>query len=305
VCHVSRVSSFKSEPLTQKIMLRSDLRESLLEPSQPSDRKPRWWAGGVTLCIGAALYIWLTSRLPRLPVPSSLMACDDGGAVFVIRHGEKSSQPLPGSPEELGLNATGWKRAHKLPQLVETGAWPRFTHIFASSPRGPNGILRERQTVEPLAEELGILINDTFAKEDTEALASATLQTLRVSCGARVLISWEHCRNSWLLMALGCSSSRCRACWGDGVYDAVYELRYPKSKTAATPSLRVSHEGFATDVQGLDGYQCASGERLQHTRCELPDGRWIGTQVHPVDIVRGQRQARDSWALARLIAYPV
>ena len=291
----------------KKNMRPSDLRESLLEAeaaydSKQSSHRPRWWASvGVALCFGC---LSLTSRLPRLSAASSLKACEDEGTVFVIRHGEKSPQPQPGSPEERGLNTTGWKRAHFLPKLVETGVWPRFTHIFASSPRGPSGILRERQTVEPLAEMLGgVLINDSFAKEDTVALASAILETLRGSCGASVLISWEHCRNSWLLMALGCSSPQCRACWGDGVYDAVFELRYPTTRTA--PSLRISREGFATDVQGFDGYQCASGERLQHTRCELPGGRWLGTPVRPVDVVRIQREARDSWALARLIAYPV
>ena len=88
--------------------------------------------------------------------------------VWVIRHGEKSSNPEPGSSEELGLNATGLARAQHLAMLVEAGRWPRFSAVYASSPQP---VLREKQTVEPLAAAIGVPVNDSFAQRDGEVRA--------------------------------------------------------------------------------------------------------------------------------------
>ena len=211
------------------------------------------------------------------------------GVVFVIRHGEKSEHPTPGSPDVLGLNVTGWQRARHLRELVEIGSWPRFTHIFASSPAARPYALRERQTVTPIADALGLVINDTFSQAETDRLAETVLDVVKNECSARVIISWEHCRLPSLLRMLGCNRSNCCACWPDGAYDSLFELRYSTSSPTLAPSVSLSRELFTNDA-GLreNEYECADARHLIDTRCQLPNGSWLGTwsQRTPVRVQR-------------------
>ena len=77
---------------------------------------------------------------------------------------------------------------------METGSWPHFDRIFATSVETPPHTLREMQTVQPLAASIGLDIDLSFAKEDTALLGEAVSGLARRSCGSAILISWEHCR---------------------------------------------------------------------------------------------------------------
>ena len=193
--------------------------------------------------------------------------------VWVIRHGEKSPDPAPDSPEVRGLNATGVARAQHLRMLVETGRWPRFRAVYASSPLAPPYVLREVQTVEPLAAAIGVPVNASFAQTDGEALAAAA-RAHASGCGGVVLISWEHCRIPALLDLLDCAAEQCAACWPDGAYDHVERLQIePDGSVQRLPPTR---EGFRNDTLGFDGYECEDPLHSQGTRCALPDGRVLG-----------------------------
>mmetsp|Transcript_23566 Transcript_23566/g.38886 ORF Transcript_23566/g.38886 Transcript_23566/m.38886 type:complete len:296 (+) Transcript_23566:202-1089(+) len=202
-----------------------------------------------------------------------------GSDVWVIRHGEKSATPAPGSPEALGLNSTGLRRAEHLQKLAADGTWPSFTRIYATSFAAPPHVLREAQTVWPLAATLNLPVDLSFAKEDTDALARFLLALVRNRCGERVLISWEHCRIPQLLVGLGCTTAVCSRCWADGVYDELFQLHYTGGDNSGPPELRITHEGFARDVPGYHKYECAGSERIGHTHCQLPNGTWLGSEL--------------------------
>lgn len=196
--------------------------------------------------------------------------------VWVIRHGEKSEHPEPGSSDVLGLNATGMLRAQHLRQLVVDGKWPRFSHVYATSPYEAPFVRREWQTVEPLASELGVPVDTTFTKEQTDRVAIGALRAVREgACGQRVLISWEHCRIPSLLMALGCTSNACVRCWPDGVYDSFFVL----DVGSETLQVHEQQEGFARDVPGYAEYECAGPLRRPYSHCRYANGTWIGPIV--------------------------
>ena len=196
--------------------------------------------------------------------------------IWVIRHGEKTLAPTPGSREVLELNATGMRRAQFLKGLVSQGIWPRFSHVFASSPIPAGAALREWQTVEPLASALGLRVDLTFSQNETEALARAALEAARAGqCGDTVLIAWEHCRIPSLLMAMGCNHHECARCWPDGCYDTVVALDVNDEGAPNVRRATLRREGFAADVFGYKGYQCAVQEHRTYSRCQFADGTWL------------------------------
>ena len=209
---------------------------------------------------------------PRTKSDIDISSCKH--LVWVIRHGEKTLNPAPGSREVLELNATGFRRAQYLKSLVVKHDWPQFTHVFASSTSPPGAALREMQTVEPLASTLDLSVDLRFAQEETDALAKAALDAAHAStCGGSVLISWEHCRIPLLLSALGCDRTECSRCWADGVYDSVVVLGFDKEAGKVSATLR--REGFADDVLGYEGYQCARLDRERVGHCRFPNGTWL------------------------------
>ena len=78
--------------------------------------------------------------------------------VLIVRHAEKSTQPYSDPP----LSALGLVRAQK---LVHVAGEAGITGIFATQ------FVRTRQTVEPLAEYLGLTI-DEFGAHDIEGLVN-------------------------------------------------------------------------------------------------------------------------------------
>ena len=174
--------------------------------------------------------------------------------IWVIRHGEKSPNAKPGSPEVLELNITGWARAEHLAALVRDALWPTFTAVFASSPLLGKRVLRELQTVEAAAGLLGLQVNTEFAAADIDGIASAALATSRASCGI-VLVCWDHCRIPTLLVELGCTSPQCAACWPDGTYDRIDRLDVSGDQVRW---LEPRAEGFRPDIETVDSanFEC-------------------------------------------------
>jgi hypothetical protein len=109
--------------------------------------------------------------------------------VLIIRHGEKSDS---GS----GLSDSGQERAQALVGYFQNNpAVTRFgtpAAIYAMSPTNDDEAgLRPMLTVTPLANALGITVNDQYAREDVQTLSQSILSNAAYD-GKMVLVCWEH-----------------------------------------------------------------------------------------------------------------
>ena len=123
-----------------------------------------------------------------------------GTVVMVIRHGEKpeddDSGPgldANGVEDDSSLTAVGWDRAHRLVDLFDPAqgdprpglARPKAIYAAGANDNGEGQ--RTRETVQPLADRLGIPAVTTFGKGDEEKLIEHVL-----SQPGPTLISWQH-----------------------------------------------------------------------------------------------------------------
>src|SRR3954468_7918530 len=95
--------------------------------------------------------------------------------VMIIRHGEKPDGSSPGvdpdgKPDDKSLTAVGWNRAHHLVDLLAPTQGPprrglaKPTAIYAAGANDNGEGERTRETVQPLAQKLGITVNTDFGK---------------------------------------------------------------------------------------------------------------------------------------------
>jgi len=119
--------------------------------------------------------------------------------IMLIRHAEKPPGTGPphgvtidGVTDDESLTPRGWQRAGALVALFSgarsgPSALPVPTHLFASQV-GPNSSSRRpMETLQPLAERLGLAIDTHFLKEEVSALATGLRSTPGVP-----LVAWEH-----------------------------------------------------------------------------------------------------------------
>ena len=121
--------------------------------------------------------------------------------VMIIRHGEKpdgtdaSGQGVDPSsrPDDHSLTQTGWDRAYRLADLFDPTRGPpraglaRPAAVYAAGANDEGEGARTRETVAPLAERLGVVVDTGSGKGDEEALIESA------SAGpGPALISWAH-----------------------------------------------------------------------------------------------------------------
>src|SRR5690349_15181260 len=93
--------------------------------------------------------------------------------VMIVRHGEKPDASHPGvdaggNRDDSSLSAIGWNRAYTLVNLFAPAQGPprvgfaRPTAIYAASANANGEGRRTRETVQPLADALGIPVNTAF-----------------------------------------------------------------------------------------------------------------------------------------------
>lgn len=146
--------------------------------------------------------------------------------ILIIRHAEK---PPDGSKDH--LTREGNERARALvpfltqtPQLLGTN---RAVALFATrvSKTAPNNHTHE--TLEPLASELGLKINDAYRNSDYQALADRLLSD-PIFKDRTVVICWTHTYIPQLVKSLGISPEL--PAWNDRVYDRVLVITYEQRK---------------------------------------------------------------------------
>jgi hypothetical protein len=160
--------------------------------------------------------------------------------VILIRHGEK--------PEEgNGLNEAGFRRAEALVKFFETG--PAVTHygtpvaIYAMAQKNSDGSVRAIQTVTPLADALEININESYTRDQVDALVKNIMENPDYK-GRMVLVCWEHkviISIAAALAAYGASDQAVQNSlplhWPGDAFDRVWILDFTRNKVTAFQDL--------------------------------------------------------------------
>ncbi|KAJ5740716.1 hypothetical protein N7493_000588 [Penicillium malachiteum] len=102
--------------------------------------------------------------------------------VYLIRHGEK---PDDGD----GLSAEGLERAQCLRTVFGASSSYNIGHIMAQTPKSDGSRQRPYDTVEPLAEDLGLTV-DTSCDRDDPGCVKDVVDGYTGS--GNILICWEH-----------------------------------------------------------------------------------------------------------------
>lgn len=152
-----------------------------------------------TLTATLALALAAACATSGPPAPTATTTATTVTAVvMVIRHGEKpdgSEKGIDanGKTDKHSLTQTGWERAKGLVNLfAPTAAAPRPglarpEAIYAAGQDDDGDGERTRETVTPLAEDLGLTVDTTYAKGDEQALVEHVLAQ-----PGPTLISWQH-----------------------------------------------------------------------------------------------------------------
>ncbi|KAJ6036276.1 hypothetical protein N7540_000555 [Penicillium herquei] len=120
-----------------------------------------------------AISLWLLAA-------ASLAVADP--TVYLIRHGEK---PDDGD----GLSAEGLERAQCLRTVFGASSSYNIGHIMAQTPKSDGSRQRPYDTVEPLAEDLGLTV-DTSCDRDDPGCVKDVVDGYTGS--GNILICWEH-----------------------------------------------------------------------------------------------------------------
>jgi hypothetical protein len=142
--------------------------------------------------------------------------------VLIIRHAEKDE----GTPN---LSADGYQRAQLLVNYFETTpavtqyGTPVAIYAMAPKPGDPQSTERPIQTVTPLAQALGLKLNTSYTKKESDALVQEILSNPAYD-GKMVLICWEHNAISDVVASFGVTPQP--APWPDSDFGSVWEINY-------------------------------------------------------------------------------
>ena len=156
---------------------------------------------------------------------------DTGQVIMIIRHAEK---PLPknrvrgitssGRPDKRSLTVDGWMRAGALVELLAP-AWGeppdglrRPDAVYGSGAEHGRS-KRSIQTVEPLAEQLGVEVVDRFKPGDEAKLAAELAKR-----PGTTLVSWHHGSVGKIVKHLGDVTPEPPQHWPDDRFDVVWIL---------------------------------------------------------------------------------
>ena len=125
---------------------------------------------------------------------------EDDAPIMLIRHAEKPQDGEQavnsvGQPDERSLSVTGWMRAGA---LVRYFAMPeprnghsrivRPVHLLAARATDTRPSTRPSDTLQPLAQALGLKVDESWSSEDPLPELAAQLRQLQ----GPVLVCWRH-----------------------------------------------------------------------------------------------------------------
>jgi hypothetical protein len=163
------------------------------------------------------------------PSVNAPVSAAPGTLIMIIRHGEKPSganatagiDPA-GKPDKHSLTPIGWNRARALVGLFDPKqgsmrpGLARPTVIYAAGGADGEGT-RPRETVQPLAKDLDIPENTSFARgQETALIRQAASQP------GPTLISWQHGEIPAIAAAFGTVTPTPPASWPANRFDMVW-----------------------------------------------------------------------------------
>jgi len=175
--------------------------------------------------------------------------------VIIIRHAEKYEDP-----GQIHLSPKGRTRALALTELFQSD--PRVLEfgkpaaIIAQSPTGKKHSRRSIETVEPLANALGLPVISQFTYGQAEELVQ-WLKAQREYDGKAVLICMNHMEVDELAQALGVLDLRPRI-WPHETYDRLYILTY-----APKDGRLLSFRNLPQRLLFGDSYQAVAGRNAR------------------------------------------
>jgi hypothetical protein len=143
--------------------------------------------------------------------------------ILVVRHAEK---PIAGTSLSPAGEARAKAYGEYFKRLTVDGRPFRPDYLFAAS--DSTNSHRPRLTIEPVAAQLGITIDQRFSDQQFQGLAREILNRPH---GTNILICWHHGKIPQLLRALGADPKKLlpNGKWPDEVFDWLIELRYDGS----------------------------------------------------------------------------
>ncbi|KAH7024580.1 putative phosphoglycerate mutase family protein [Microdochium trichocladiopsis] len=123
---------------------------------------------------------------------------DYGATVYLIRHGEK---PADGGQ---GLSPAGEQRAECLRNVFGASSGYNIGYIIAEQPEGNGDRARPYETVKPLANDLGLMIDTSCKKKDAKCVAKLVRKYDGIG---NILICWEHGILTRIAEALGAENA--------------------------------------------------------------------------------------------------
>ncbi|HVC09096.1 MAG TPA: histidine phosphatase family protein [Elusimicrobiota bacterium] len=159
-------------------------------------------------------------------LPPAAASADAAGPaqVIIIRHAEK---PAVGN----NLSPRGEERAKALVGFFKTNpAVAQFgtpAAIYAMTPKADGKDARPLETVEPLANSLGLAVDTNVPKADVAGLAKAVMSD-PAGAGKMVLIAWEHHLIPAIAKAFGLTSAP--ETWPDDVFDRAWIINFDGGK---------------------------------------------------------------------------
>jgi hypothetical protein len=155
-------------------------------------------------------------------------------SISLIRHAEKQiggqlpqGVSIDGTPDPESLTPRGWQRAGAIvglfvPHDLEGGSSPGLptpSHLFASQIGPHSQSRRPIETLQPLAERLGLAIGEPFLQDELDGLVAAVLE-----CDGDVLVAWEHKRIPLIANRLVSDQATVPQVWPDDRYDVIWVL---------------------------------------------------------------------------------
>jgi phosphohistidine phosphatase SixA len=139
--------------------------------------------------------------------------------ILLIRHGEKDGGP--------DLSERGRERAEALVSFFQTNP-AVTTHgvatvIYAAAPKHEGSSNRAVETIQPLADALGIAVDSDYTSGEYSDMVDEVMSSSEYD-GQVVLICWHHGKLPDIAEALGISPKP--ADWDDTVFDRVWRLDF-------------------------------------------------------------------------------